>query len=234
MSEYVFLFDLDATITRAEILPEIAVKIDKQQQMRELTEKTMTGEIPFDHSFLERVKLLSEIPVSTVRRIIAGVPLNEKLVEFIRENRERCYVVTGNLDVWIKELMTELGMDGHYFCSKAAVENDKIVSVDYVVDKAEVVREFGNKPFVAVGDGNNDAQKEQQKQASMGDVKDIRKVLNNNTIAEFGYNEPTNRITIKIKDKDTNEVIKEIPSEKALEMLAKAWELAGIMVDERR
>ena len=83
--------------------------------------------------------------------------------------------------------------------------------------------------------GNNDAQKEQQKQASsMADVKDIRKVLNNNTIAEFGYNEPTNRITIKIKDKDTNEVIKEIPSEKALEMLAKAWELAGIMVDERR
>ena len=34
--------------------------------------------------------------------------------------------------------------------------------------------------------------------------------------------------------KDTDEVIKEIPSEKALEMLAKAWELAGIMVDERR
>ena len=60
------------------------------------------------------------------------------------------------------------------------------------------------------------------------------KVLNNNTIAEFGYNEPTNRITIKIKDKDTDEVIKEIPSEKALEMLAKAWELAGIIVDERR
>ena len=37
-----------------------------------------------------------------------------------------------------------------------------------------------------------------------------------------------------VKDIDTDEVIKEIPSEKALEMLAKAWELAGIMVDERR
>ena len=63
---------------------------------------------------------------------------------------------------------------------------------------------------------------------------DIQKVINRNTIAEFGYNEPTNRITIKIKDKDTDEVIKEIPSEKALEMLAKAWELAGILVDEKR
>lgn len=158
LSDYVFLFDLDATITRAEILPEIAVKINKEQQMRELTEKTMAGEIPFDHSFLERVKLLSGIPVSTVREIIAGVPLNERIVDFIRENRERCYVVTGNLDIWINELMTKLGMDGHYFCSKATVLDDRIVSVDYVVDKGEVVSEFKNRPFVAIGDGNNDAQ----------------------------------------------------------------------------
>lgn len=77
-------------------------------------------------------------------------------------------------------------------------------------------------------------QQEEQKEASMQKLKDIQKVINHNTIAEFGYNEPTNRITIKIKDKDTDEVIKEIPSEKALEMLAKAWELAGIMVDEKR
>ena len=77
-------------------------------------------------------------------------------------------------------------------------------------------------------------QQEEQQQASIQKLKDIQKVINHNTVAEFGYNEPTNRITIKIKDKDTDEVIKEIPSEKALEMLAKAWELAGIMVDEKR
>ncbi len=77
-------------------------------------------------------------------------------------------------------------------------------------------------------------QQEDQKEASIQKLKDIQKVINHNTVAEFGYNEPTNRITIKIKDKDTDEVIKEIPSEKALEMLAKAWELAGIMVDEKR
>ena len=88
-------------------------------------------------------------------------------------------------------------------------------------------------------DGNNGAdtsakQQEEQKEASIRKLKDIQKVINDNTVAEFGYNEPTNRITIKIKDKETDEVIKEIPSEKALEMLAKAWELAGILVDEKR
>lgn len=63
--------------------------------------------------------------------------------------------------------------------------------------------------------------------------KDLNKILNRNTVAEFSYHEPSNRIIIKIKDKTTNEVIKEIPSEKALEMLEKAWELAGILVDEK-
>ena len=130
--------------------------------------------------------------------------------------------------------------------SQAAKPVSQVGGASTAADKghevvADTAKSAVSSAAVAVGqasesekNGNNDAQKEQQKQASMGDVKDIRKVLNNNTIAEFGYNEPTNRITIKIKDKDTNEVIKEIPSEKALEMLAKAWELAGIMVDERR
>ncbi len=78
------------------------------------------------------------------------------------------------------------------------------------------------------------AKQEEQHEASIQKLKDLQKVINHNTVAEFGYYEPTNRITIKIKDKDTDEVIKEIPSEKALEMVAKAWELAGIMVDEKR
>ncbi len=52
--------------------------------------------------------------------------------------------------------------------------------------------------------------------------------------AVFGIHEETNRITIKIVDKKTKEVIKEFPPEKTLDMIAKAWELAGIMVDEKR
>lgn len=64
-------------------------------------------------------------------------------------------------------------------------------------------------------------------------VSEISKNMNN-SIAQFGIHEDTNRITIKIVDKDTKEVIKELPPEKTLDMIAKAWELAGLMVDERR
>lgn len=72
-----------------------------------------------------------------------------------------------------------------------------------------------------------------ESKATLADVKDISKVLNSNTVAEFGVYEPMNRITIKIKDKETGEVLKEIPSEKMLKMFTKACELAGLLVDEK-
>lgn len=54
------------------------------------------------------------------------------------------------------------------------------------------------------------------------------------TSCQFQYHEETNRVSIKVIDKDTKEVIREIPSEEALELIQKMWEMAGILVDEKR
>lgn len=55
-----------------------------------------------------------------------------------------------------------------------------------------------------------------------------------NTEAIFGYHEGTKRVTIKIVDKDTKEVKKEYPAEETLDMIQRVWEMAGLMVDEKR
>lgn len=55
-----------------------------------------------------------------------------------------------------------------------------------------------------------------------------------NSEAVFGIHDATNRVTIKIIDKDTKKVLKEYPPEKTLDMIAKVWEMAGLMVDEKR
>lgn len=54
------------------------------------------------------------------------------------------------------------------------------------------------------------------------------------TRCEYSYDEPTKRVSIKVYDKDTDQLIREVPPEKSLEMLQKMWELAGIIVDEKR
>ena len=55
-----------------------------------------------------------------------------------------------------------------------------------------------------------------------------------NTEAVFGFHDATNRVTIKIIDKESKEVLREYPPEETLDMIAKVWELAGILVDEKR
>ena len=78
---------------------------------------------------------------------------------------------------------------------------------------------------------------QQQQQPSNEQIKKAVEQMNKsmfNSEAVFGIHEGTNRVTIKIVDKDTKEVIKELPPEKTLDMIAKVWEMAGILVDERR
>lgn len=156
MSDYIFVFDLDSTITKQEILPTISKMINKEKEIRDLTESTMMGIIPFKTSFLNRVKLLSELDVDCVCDAIEKIPLNDNIVEFIKENKERCYVVTGNLNVWIKGLMKKIGMENHVFSSFAEVEQNRISKVISVADKEYIVKQFV-QPFVMIGDGDNDS-----------------------------------------------------------------------------
>lgn len=52
---------------------------------------------------------------------------------------------------------------------------------------------------------------------------------------EYSIHEGTHQIMIKVIDTsgDDEVVIREIPSEKILDMVAKMWEVAGLLVDEK-
>jgi len=50
---------------------------------------------------------------------------------------------------------------------------------------------------------------------------------------EFSIHDDTKEIMVKVIDQETNEVIREIPPEKILDMVATMWELAGLIVDEK-
>lgn len=64
-------------------------------------------------------------------------------------------------------------------------------------------------------------------------VEKLKRNMNAQTEAVFGFHEGTNRVMIKIVDKNTKDIIKEYPPEKTLDMIQKVWEMAGIMVDEK-
>ena len=89
---------------------------------------------------------------------------------------------------------------------------------------------IGNESMVKSENGN---------QPSDEEVKSAIKEANKRAVfghasAQFSYHEATKRISVKIVDNDTKEIIREIPPEKTLDMISKMWELAGLVVDEKR
>lgn len=89
----------------------------------------------------------------------------------------------------------------------------------------------------AVAQSQNLAEEEKATASSSEQVKKAVESINrsqSHTEAIFGIHEGTNRVTIKIVDKESKKVIKEYPPEKTLDMIQKLWEMAGLMVDEKR
>lgn len=90
-----------------------------------------------------------------------------------------------------------------------------------------------NDANASQGDANQNQNGRQPSEETMKQaISNINKQLSN-TECVFGVHEATNRVTIRIVDKSSKEVIKELPPEKTLDMIAKVWELAGLLVDEK-
>ena len=93
----------------------------------------------------------------------------------------------------------------------------------------------GNHPY----DSNDPYQVKDTQNVSTEDIKKAvgeinQKIRMTHTSCQYSYHEDTNRISITVINEDTDEVIREIPPEKTLNMIAKVLELEGILVDEKR
>lgn len=95
------------------------------------------------------------------------------------------------------------------------------------------------KTLTGKQDGTKEEEKQKDAQANANRLKSILNETNNKikptrTRCEFSYHEDINRVSIKVMDVDSDKVIREIPPEETLEMLQKLWEVAGLLVDEKR
>jgi HAD superfamily phosphoserine phosphatase-like hydrolase len=152
----VYLFDLDGTLTREELLPRIAVAAGLPS-IEELTRRTMAGEIPFQESFRRRVDLLSRVPVELIAEVVASAPLHEKLMAWISDRRDRCWVVTGNVDRWVRPWLDHWGLRG--FTSTTEIVDGRLqLAPNGILEKADVLARFVGHRTVMVGDGANDAE----------------------------------------------------------------------------
>jgi HAD superfamily phosphoserine phosphatase-like hydrolase len=153
-----FIFDLDGTLTSEEILPCIARHFQMEEEISPLIEETLRGVIPYTESFIRRVFLLKKLPVDEVSALLAERPLFERLAEFIQKHPEICTVITGNLDVWVKGLISRISPS--FYCSEAEMSENHVTKLVHIIKKENLVERFQNEGdrVVFIGDRTNDTE----------------------------------------------------------------------------
>jgi phosphoserine phosphatase len=163
------VFDMDSTLIEAEVIDELAKAHGVGEQVSEITERAMRGELDFSASFKERLALLKGLDISVLDQIGASLRLTEGAETLFAELKRLGYktaILSGGFTYFAKQLQAKLGID-YVFANELQVVNGKCtgVAVEPIVNaqrKADLLRELASKEglsleqTIAVGDGAND------------------------------------------------------------------------------
>lgn len=102
-----------------------------------------------------------------------------------------------------------------------------------IVNSGQAVR--NERPNIEKADNSSRRRDELNPENIRRTVDELNRLTGNfNEKVQFGFHENSNRIVIKIIDKDTNEVVSEIPSKYSLKLLEHIQESIGLFIDESR
>jgi len=162
-------FDMDSTLIEAEVIDELAAAAGVGEQVAEITERAMRGELDFTESFHERVALLKGLSGDVLQEIAERLPVTEGAERLIRNLNSLGYttvILSGGFNYFGNYLKEKLGID-YVFANELDMEDGIVTGkvTGTVVDgnrKAQLLREIAEKEgirleqTIAVGDGAND------------------------------------------------------------------------------
>ncbi|MDX1658148.1 MAG: phosphoserine phosphatase SerB [Nitriliruptorales bacterium] len=163
------VIDVDSTLIEDEVIELLAEEAGCREEVAEITERAMAGELDFEAALRSRVALLEGLPVDAVERVKERVTLTPGARTFTRTLRRlgfRVALVSGGFTVFTDLLRERLDID-HAYANELGVADGKLTGevVGPVVDrrgKADILRRVAEQEgvaleqTVAVGDGAND------------------------------------------------------------------------------
>ncbi|MGZ7049282.1 MAG: phosphoserine phosphatase SerB [Methanobacterium sp.] len=161
-------FDLDNVLIDGEAIDEIGKLAGTQNEIAEITEKAMEGELDFEDAIKERATLLKGTSVEDIKKVIQDIPLMEGAKEAIAELKKRGYkiaTITGSFEVVASRMKDELDLD--YAYSNSLLQKDGVLTGEVsgpIINgsKVEVLNDIikmeniSPEECAAVGDGAND------------------------------------------------------------------------------
>ncbi|WP_306362656.1 phosphoserine phosphatase SerB [Nocardia sp. CC227C] len=168
-SKRLVVFDVDSTLIQGEVIEMLAAHAGVEDEVRQVTEAAMRGEIDFAESLRQRVATLAGLDAAVIDEVADRIELTPGARTTIRTLRRigfRCGVVSGGFRQVIEPLAHELELD-FVQANTLEIVDGKLTGkvVGDIVDraaKAVALRRFAAEAgvameqTVAVGDGAND------------------------------------------------------------------------------
>lgn len=163
------LLDMDSTLIQQEVIDLLAKHAGKLDQVSQITERAMAGDLDFSQALSARVSLLAGLDQSVIELVRKEITLTngaKELIETLHKQGHKVGVVSGGfLDV-IEPILKDLKID-FYRANKLEIMNGKLTGktegaiIDRVA-KFSSLQEFAKiegvelSQTVAIGDGAND------------------------------------------------------------------------------
>ena len=163
------VFDMDSTLIDAEVIDELAKEAGVGEQVAEITESAMRGELDFKESFAQRMALLKGLDESVLEHVAERLQLTEgaeSLMSTLKKLGYKTAILSGGFDYFARRIQRKLGID-YVHANQLEIANGKVTGnvSGEVVDgarKAQLLREIAEREkvdleqVIAVGDGAND------------------------------------------------------------------------------
>lgn len=168
-SRRLVVFDMDSTLIEAEVIDELAREAGVGDQVAEITERAMQGELDFSESFAERLALLKGLDESVLQTVAERLRLTEgaeHLIHSLKALGYRTAILSGGFTYFARHLQQRLGID-YIYANELEIKDGKVTGLvsGRIVDgqrKAELLVEIAEREgvsreqVIAVGDGAND------------------------------------------------------------------------------
>ena len=160
------IFDVEGVLYDAEYLPLLAEKVNKENQIWEITKKGIEGKIDWVNGLKERVHLLRGIDYDTCVEVANSLPIMTGVKEAclaLKNAGWKIMAVSGGFTIITDRLKEELDLDFIYsneLVFKDGKLDDVVVNVDADKAKAAMIKinEWDEKKenIITVVDGAND------------------------------------------------------------------------------
>ena len=160
------IFDVEGVLYDAEYLPILAEKINKEQEIWDITKKGIQGSINWEEGLQKRVELLKGISRDTCVEVANSLPIMTGAKEACRALKHagwKILAVSGGFTIMTDRLAKELSLD-YVFSNELVFKNGKLdgVTIHVNSDKAKSAKikidEWGIKKddTAVIVDGAND------------------------------------------------------------------------------